>query len=169
MERFRMATWLVVAILSLTTLLQAQGKKNNSSPWITFEQSECYGTCPTYKLSIYSDGRFVYKGSKNVAITDAAAKITDNKLHILRSAVTAARISNMRGTYATEKDGCKSVLSDFSWITLTIKSNNNRKTVKHYLGCEIGNSRIQDDLKRLRKLESSITKLFAIDRFENGN
>src|SRR6266404_6290314 len=33
---------------------------------ITLERTECYGTCPSYKLSILANGEVVFVGERNV-------------------------------------------------------------------------------------------------------
>lgn len=33
---------------------------------ITLQRTVCYGSCPEYKLTIFSDGRVLYEGIRNV-------------------------------------------------------------------------------------------------------
>ncbi len=35
---------------------------------ITLERTQCFGSCPVYKLTVYGDGRVVYEGGGFVKI-----------------------------------------------------------------------------------------------------
>ena len=46
---------------------QAQPKPE-AEPVITFERTPCFGTCPGYKMQVFSDGRVAYEGRRAVPI-----------------------------------------------------------------------------------------------------
>ncbi|GAB3587146.1 DUF6438 domain-containing protein [Hymenobacter daeguensis] len=39
-----------------------------AGPVITFERTPCFGTCPSYVMQVYADGRVAYEGRRFVAI-----------------------------------------------------------------------------------------------------
>ena len=50
-----------------TVTTQAPVKANaEAGPVITFERTPCFGTCPGYKMQVYSDGRVEYEGRRAV-------------------------------------------------------------------------------------------------------
>lgn len=48
---------------------------------ITLERTQCYGTCPGYKLTIYGNGKVVYDGEKYVKVIGTqTAQISQDKV-----------------------------------------------------------------------------------------
>jgi hypothetical protein len=39
-----------------------------TGPVITFERTPCFGTCPSYMMQVYADGRVAYEGRRFVAV-----------------------------------------------------------------------------------------------------
>ena len=42
--------------------------KTEAGPVLTFERTPCYGTCPSYLMQVYADGRVAYEGRRAVPI-----------------------------------------------------------------------------------------------------
>jgi hypothetical protein len=58
-----------VTLLLLVSYCQNFRKKASqpqSPPWLTLEKTGCYGSCPQYKLAVYSNGIVLYQGRKFV-------------------------------------------------------------------------------------------------------
>ena len=46
---------------------QARAKAaNGAGPVLTFERTPCFGTCPTYSMKVFADGRVAYEGRRAV-------------------------------------------------------------------------------------------------------
>src|SRR6185436_18117635 len=57
---------------------------------ITLERTVCFGACPNYKLTIFSDGRVSYEGIRFVKkMGKATGRISRTKLHKLIMAFTS--------------------------------------------------------------------------------
>ena len=65
----------VLAIL-LAVIMITAGCTGNKTPTpeelkdviITLERTECFGTCPVYRLTVHGDGRVVYEGIRFVEV-----------------------------------------------------------------------------------------------------
>ena len=67
---------------------------------ITLERSQCYGSCPAYKLSIYGDGRVVYQGQSHVRVKGMqTAQISADRVRELVQAFDAAGFYSMDAEY----------------------------------------------------------------------
>jgi hypothetical protein len=67
---------------------------------ITFERTECFGACPTYRVKIHRDGRVDWHGTANVRVVGEARGVVDrHELDQLEVALELAKF------YVRESDG----------------------------------------------------------------
>ena len=45
---------------------------HDHAPLATLERTDCYGTCPVYKVTVFRDGTIEYVGSRYVKVTGKA-------------------------------------------------------------------------------------------------
>jgi hypothetical protein len=103
---------------------------------LTMERTACYGTCPVYSVKVLPDGKIVFDGEKDTAVTgQAKADLTKEKKAQLIEAIDNADFFSLKDSYMGTEDDCPARATDASSVNLTIKLNGKEKTIKHYLGC----------------------------------
>jgi hypothetical protein len=56
----------LILLLSYCRSAQPQANRLQNQPWLTLEKTGCYGSCPQYKLAVYSNRVVLYQGRKFV-------------------------------------------------------------------------------------------------------
>lgn len=93
---------------------------------ITLERSGCLGPCPVYKLTVYGNGKVVYKGEKNVKIVgERTANLEKEQLAQLAKEFEKVGYFNLNDNYEGGP-------TDGSSATTSIAIGNRKKTIKHY-------------------------------------
>ena len=89
--------YLILALsLSLTTV-----------PVITLERTPCFGTCPSYKLTIYDDGKVEYEGRDFVKRKGKAeGQITKAELEELIREFERIDYQNLADDYTLSSKNC---------------------------------------------------------------
>jgi hypothetical protein len=119
---------------------------------ITLERTPCYGTCPSYKLTISADGAVVFEGRRFVKQVGAVqSTISQEGLRGLIDAFAKINYFDLRDRYEEPGDGCKDWSTDGPTAITAITINGKSKSVRHYYGC-----RGIDALADLTKLEQAI-------------
>ena len=107
---------------------------------ITLQRTACFGTCPIYKIEIYSDGSGTYTGTRfveNIGITKF--NLSETNLNLILSQAEAIGFSNMKDKYSEP-------ISDLPTTFIQIKN----KKIKDYVGAP----------KTLKNLEKLIDQLY---------
>ncbi len=119
---------------------------------ITLERTECYGTCPSYKVTISADGTVTFEGCRFVKqVGHAKSNISQQQLQGLVSAFEKINYFSLRDRYEDYHDGCKQWWTDSPTAITSIRINGKTKSVRHYYGC--GGV---DELDYLKDLEQAI-------------
>jgi len=86
----------------------AQPQTKSTTPYnvsdvvMTLERSQCFGSCPAYKVTIYGDGRVVYQGKSHVRVEGVqTAKISADRVRELVQAFDVAGFYSMDAEYPT--------------------------------------------------------------------
>lgn len=58
-------------VLLDTPVVAPKKKANAKLPVLIFEKTPCFGRCPAYKATVYSNGRLSYEGKSNVPLLGA--------------------------------------------------------------------------------------------------
>src|SRR5262245_12378029 len=74
---------------------------------VHMERTQCYGSCPAYKLDIAADGTVTFKGEDFTAAKHGTRHISADRLRALSELIDAAKFFDLRDKYVSE--GCKSV------------------------------------------------------------
>lgn len=119
---------------------------------ITLERTVCYGTCPSYKLTISADGSVLFEGRQFVKkVGTAESTISQEGLRELIERFQKINYFHLRNRYEDSGDGCEGAVSDGPSAITSIRINGKSKSVRHYYGC-----RGIDVLAELTKLEQAI-------------
>ena len=111
---------------------------------IGLERTVCFGTCPSYTLRIFGDGRVVYEGRKYVRV-EGKQESTIDKSHVLNILHELYRVYffDMQGHYEypegiTESDGIvrRSLgkITDLPTQIVKVRIGAYEKQVSHYYG-----------------------------------
>ena len=141
---------LVLLTLTLNLTLMTCAQKSSSDPVITLERTVCYGTCPSYSLQIYEDGRVVYEGKEFVKKTGLAEGRIEKKA--VEDLVAEFIKLNYFGL--KKKPDCPNSWTDFPSTMTSLNWHGRHNAVDHYQGCEGS-----DLLKELTKLENKVDEV----------
>lgn len=177
----------IVAFISLLALLQcpsSSGADTVSSETIQLQRTICYGSCPAYTITIYSDGEITwqgesfvaYKGERNIRVDP---KVFESALALLEKAAFRSFATRYQ---RDERDGCERLVTDSPNAVITVKTSTYEHRVWHYHGCEgfpreselinledeldelLGSERWILDQKALTKRSSARSKTRAAER-----
>ena len=107
---------------------------------ISLQRTACFGTCPIYKIEIFSDGSGIYTGTrfvKNIGITKFY--LSETQINLILTQAEAIGFTNMKDEYSEP-------ISDLPTTFIQIKD----KKIRDYTGAP----------KTLTKLESLIDQLY---------
>ena len=170
-----MKTLLTLIILLSTVPLPAQREikdsnhENKKRPstllLMSIDYSDsCEKGCPDSKISILVDGTLVVSGSEDfISKQPRRTKLSQEQLNAVNKEVKRAKLSGLRSSYIDEKDGCRGIVSDYPWMTISVAINGKKtRAIKHYLGCISGTARFNRELAKLKRLESRIPEILSI-------
>ncbi|MDQ6788891.1 MAG: DUF6438 domain-containing protein [Acidobacteriota bacterium] len=130
---------------------------------ITLERTNCYGSCPAYKLSVKSDGTASFEGLDFTKIKGKAEdKISVEKVNQLVKAFENSDYFNLNGKYDTQN--CYQ-WTDAPSATTSIQINGKIKSIVHYQGCREGSDDFKKELSKLTKLENKIDEIVETKRW----
>ena len=118
-------------------------KKANTSEIeliISLQRTACFGTCPIYKIEIFSDGSGIYTGTrsvKNIGVTKFS--LSKTQLNLILTKAEAIGFTNMKEEYSEP-------ISDLPTTFIQIKD----KRIRDYTGAP----------KTLKNLENLIDQLY---------
>jgi hypothetical protein len=119
---------------------------------ITLERTVCYGTCPSYKITIEANGAVTFEGRQFVkTVGSVKSTISQQRLRELLAAFDKIGYFDLRDRYNEPEDGCKQWATDNPSAITSIRINGKSKSVSHYYGC-----RGLNVLAELKKLEQAI-------------
>jgi len=118
-------------------------KKANTSEIeliISLQRTACFGTCPIYKIEIFSDGSGIYTGTRfveNIGITKFS--LSETQLNLILTQAEVIGFTNMQEEYSEP-------ISDLPTTFIQIKN----KRIRDYTGAP----------KTLKNLENLIDQLY---------
>lgn len=99
---------------------------------ITLERTGCLGSCPVYTVTVFGDGRVVYVGEFNVAVTGRhTATVPVAEVEGLLRRFEAANFFAL-------KDGYWAPITDHPTRLVTLRLNDREKQVADYAGVQVG-------------------------------
>jgi hypothetical protein len=145
----------MVVLLVLVGCGCRQGQATRDGKLLSLERSACYGPCPVYSITVYSDGRIVYRGVSFVKLVgEATGHAEVATIDTLRREIRRARLWSLRERCCdcydmTDQPGVK-ISYDFGF--------GQRGRVDHYHGCSAAPT-------WLGNLEDRIDEILDTDRF----
>ncbi|HKP36452.1 MAG TPA: DUF6438 domain-containing protein [Pyrinomonadaceae bacterium] len=162
----RSITAMLIAVAVLGCLMPALSQAGASSARrrekvITLERTACFGTCPMYKLAIYSDGRVEYEGLQFVKkVGKATSRISRAKLEDLVMQFTNIYYFNLPDSIEPGTKSCPQPWTDMPSAITSLTWQGRSKTVKHYHGC-----RGLSGIERLTDLEKEIDRVVNVKQW----
>jgi uncharacterized protein DUF6438 len=139
-------------LTGLICLVAMKGNAQMEISAISLERTSCYGTCPSYKVIAYRDGRIQYEGKDYVTIKGKRISAI-NPSQFARLAKKAEEIGffRLKNEYSsiTNPDGSMSVVTDQPTYITTVTRGTVTKKVENYYGGP----------KRLYELEQLIDEI----------
>lgn len=121
-----------------------------SDTLVKMERTVCFGTCPSYILSIQKNGKVTFNGKEFVEHKGVATgEITKDKLDQLIQEIHESHFMEM-----PSNPECESRYTDMPSVFLTIELNGERNTVNHYHGCK--GFQFEQDLYELEEAIDSL-------------
>lgn len=166
---FQKLTQCRLILIAITCLLlcgainRVASAKRAARKVVTLERTPCFGACPVYKLTIFSNGTVIYEGKQNVRRPGkATGRISQERLQELIADFMNIDYFNLHDEYVPGTEGCPKAATDQpSAITsLTRTRDGKSKTIRHYHGC-----RGSDTLELLTQLEDKIDTAVNINRW----
>jgi hypothetical protein len=147
-------------VITMALTLAMMARADTTAPQSTagtlvasLERTACYGTCPIYKIWIFSDGTVKYEGKRFVKKTGAAVgKLAPKALAQL------AKVFARADFFALDEKYERSDITDGPSAIVFYDDGTRRKTISHYHGDTSAP-------ESLRKLEDEIDRVVKIDRF----
>lgn len=119
---------------------------------ITLERRGCFGTCPSYKVTIHGDGRVTYAGDQHVKVTgDQEGRIEPAAFKALINEFAHANFLSIPHQYGQVDCSCKRRCTDMPTAVTGLVVGGTRHHVEHYYGCGCAPRELFD-------LESAIDK-----------
>ena len=128
---------------------------------ITLQRTRCFGACPVYKLTIFSDGRVNYEGIKFVRrIGKATGRISRAKLNDLVEEFTNIYYFNLPASYTPGTKQCPQVVTDMPSAITSLAWQRRSHSINHYHGC-----RGPSALELLTELENKIDEVVNVKKW----
>ncbi|WP_276495700.1 DUF6438 domain-containing protein [Pontibacter litorisediminis] len=139
-------TLLGTAVLSNCATGSAQSSHRQGPPQklLLFQKTPCYGTCPTYNATFYSDGTVLYEGFRYVPVQDTLRlQLSEKQLKQVEATLQGLDYTALDNSYLSPYTDLPS-----SYLTF-YKQGKEVKRVKHQQG---GPEKLQQVIKQLHEL-----------------
>lgn len=137
------------------------GRRPRRTKVITLERTRCFGACPVYKLTIFSDGHVSYEGIKYVRkIGKATGHISRAKLNDLVEEFTNIYYFNLPASYTPGTKQCPQVVTDLPSAITSLTWQRRSHSINHYQGC-----RGSSTLEALTELENKIDEVVNVTKW----
>jgi acetamidase/formamidase len=131
------------------------------SGFITLERTVCFGSCPSYKVTITQDGTVTYEGRDFVKTKGTAtAQIKPEEFNKLVNEFEKTKYFSLDDRYEPGAPGCPNAATDSPSARTSIHMNGKTKGVSHYYGC-----RDSEVLRALTALERKIDEIAGTERW----
>lgn len=126
---------------------------------VEMERTVCFGTCPSYKLSIFKNGKVMFIGREFVEHEgEATREMSQENLEALVQKIRESHFMDIPSS-----PDCETRYTDHPSVFLTIELDDERNSITHYLGCK--GFQYEDELY---ELEEAIDSLSGANRWIEG-
>jgi hypothetical protein len=131
------------------------------SGFISLERTVCFGSCPSYKVTITQDGAVTYEGRDFVKTKGTAtAQIKPEDFNKLVNEFEKIKYFSLDDRYEPGAPGCPNPATDMPSARTSIQVNGKTKSISHYHGCR--NSEV---LLALGALELRIDEIAGTEKW----
>ena len=132
MKKCLIATTILIVLAIITTGCaqpQTPTPSDVKEVIITLERTECFGSCPVYRLTILGDGTVIYEGIRFAQVQGTNKTIiSEDKIRQLVSEFQKIDYFSLRDSYEERN------VTDMPSAITSLTINGNKKTVRHYHG-----------------------------------
>lgn len=126
---------------------------------VQMERTICFGTCPSYTLSILENGKITFNGRDFVEHQgEATGMMSQENLDQLKRTIRESHFMDIPAN-----PECKTQYTDHSSVFLTIQLDEKQHSITHYQGCK--GFQYEEELY---DLEEAIDSLAGTDRWIEG-
>ena len=127
-----MNRWIALVLVTLPARLLADAALPPNTPPVevlTMSREGCYGSCPIYRVTVWSDGRVDYEGKDFVQTKGKrSAKLDGAALTRIRDEFATAKYLTLADKY--DRYDC----TDMPTVVTSFREGATRKSVSHYYG-----------------------------------
>ncbi len=148
---FSVTETVLVTHAPLKPVPMPQGSPADSA--VTLERTDCFGTCPVYKVTIHGDGKVEYSGTQYVGVTsDLSYTVSPADAAALFDQLRKDEVWSAQNAYVGAE-------TDSANTLITLNIGGQTKTIRDYLGTDAG---IPDTVTAA---ESAVDTLAGTDRW----
>jgi len=125
------------SLAGVICLIAVTGHAQTEISAISLERTSCYGTCPSYKVIAYRDGRIHYEGKDYVTTKGKRiSAISPRQFAILTKKIEEIGFFSLNNEYSsiTDPDGSITVVTDQPTYITTVTKGAVTKKVENYYG-----------------------------------
>ena len=124
---------------------------------LVLEPTQCYGTCPAYRLRIARDGKVMFQSRNPGDSTTATDSIDTGTLAELMRRADRTGIFALPQRIMDDRSICVDYATDHPTVTLTVFMGDKRDSVEDYLGCyQAVDHSLNDTLRKLRNFQIAV-------------
>ncbi|SRR6266404_2417655 len=128
---------------------------------ITLERGVCFGTCPSYIVTIACDGTVTWEGRDFVKTRGkATAQMKPEDFKKLVKEFERIKYFSLDDKYEPGRPGCPTSATDMPSARTAIQTDGKTKSVSHYYGC-----RGSEVLRTLTALERKIDEIIGTEKW----
>jgi len=101
---------------------------------VSMQRSGCFGRCPQYLVTVHADGRVEFVGERYVNAMGRHQKRIDAAQAARLLAPARALFGSLKD-FTPEQPACRPYATDHASIVLGYAEGQQRRTLRHYLGC----------------------------------
>ena len=127
---------------------------------LIFERSECFGKCPSFRMTLFASGDYIWEGRKYVSRLGVhRGQLPPETFSRALKQLEAARYKQFNDYYIHgQSQGCREDWTDSPSVQLLVQLPGSTKRIHHYLGCR-GFAREAE----LVELENQLDKLLSVE------
>jgi hypothetical protein len=135
-KRPHLRTVLILLLASVVCEGCLEGQTQQSSPVVTLKRMPCFGMCPAYQVSVFSDGTVEWYGNNFIGtIGEAKGKLPKQQLEGLIRAILDSGFLSLANAYkgCINAQGQLESMSDLPTTFLTFSQHGVTKTTEDYM------------------------------------
>ncbi len=151
-------------VASCLASAHAQGHADADS--LVLERTQCFGTCPAYRVRIARDGKLLFQSRNPGDSTIAVDSVGAGTFAELMGRANRAGIFSLPERIMSDRSICVDYATDHPTVTLTVFKGDEKDSVEDYLGCYAAvDHSLNDTLRRLRNFQIAVDSALRTARW----